>query len=341
MTEAAPAGYLDIEPLARSVRSSALTDRDRHCARSLVEQWSRREGELTRRQWRMAAVLARKAGTAPEPGPSGYVPVKAPESRWWFNTSSHRQACRGRKSGIARRYATRDRDARIARWINRGKYSIRQVARHVGLSTGAVSAIASRARGGKGYWRGPEKYHPPDTRRRRVFSQPSLRTCRPFSPFPPAAAGSRNVALFTSLSAWTGLQEVKRLPDAAVRAEAERLNLLFSKPLRPKELKRIVRSVCKSRSRFAGPYLPIRHKATTRTGQGFGDSLSVTNPGPATDPQSRKSSSRNDCDGVTASPSPFPTDTIAIELIERADKARRRAAARDSNGSSPDNPGRH
>ena len=37
----------------------------------------------------------------------------------------------------------------------------------------------------------------------------------------------------------------------------------------------------------------------------------------------------------------FSHDSTAFELNERADKARRRAAARDSNGSSPGNPGRH
>ncbi len=245
---AAPAGYLDIEPLARAVRSPALTDRDRHCARSLVEQWSRREGELTRRQWRMAHVLERKAGSTPEPGRGGYVLVKAPESRWWFDTSSHRQSCRGRKSGLARRHATRDRDAKIARWINRGRYTVRQVARHVGLSIGAVSAIASRARGGKGYWRGPEKYHPPDTRRRRVFSRPSMRTP---SAIIPADTSPRNPAMFKSLSAWAGLTTVQRLPDCAIQAEAERLNRVFSEPIRPAELRRIVRSVCRRRNRFA------------------------------------------------------------------------------------------
>ena len=151
MTEAAPAGYLDIEPLARSVRSSALTDRDRHCGMQVsayqgMSEWSRREGELTRRQWRMAAVLARKAGTAPEPGRGEHVLVKAPETRWWFETSSHRQACRGRKSGLARRYATRERDARIARWVNRGRYTVRQVAKHVGMAASTRSRYCMRRR---------------------------------------------------------------------------------------------------------------------------------------------------------------------------------------------------
>ena len=249
MTEAAPAGYLDIEPLARSVRSSALTDRDRHCARSLVEQWSRREGELTRRQWRMAAVLARKAGTAPEPGPSGYVPVKARETRWWLDPSSHRQACRGRKSGLARRRATRERDARIARWVNRGRYTVRQVAKHVGMAASTVSRIASRARGGTGFWRGPPKQWPlPPSRPRRPLRQPSLNTRRAFSP---AAASSRNTAIFASLMAWTGLRAVQKLPDRAVRDEAECLNRLLREPLRPAELRRVVRSVCRRRLRFA------------------------------------------------------------------------------------------
>ena len=249
MTEAAPAGYLDIEPLARSVRSSALTDRDRHCARSLVEQWSRREGELTRRQWRMAAVLARKAGTAPEPGPSGYVLVKARETRWWLDTSPHRQACRGQKSGLARRYTTRERDARIAHWVNRGRYTVRQVARHVGMAASTVSRIASRARGGTGFWRGPPKQWPlPPSRPRRPLRQPSLNTRRAFSP---AAASSRNTAIFASLMAWTGLRAVQKLPDRAVRDEAECLNRLLREPLRPAELRRVVRSVCRRRLRFA------------------------------------------------------------------------------------------
>ena len=42
--------------------------------------------------------------------------------------------------------------------------------------------------------------------------------------------------------------------------------------------------------------------------RGFGDSSSVTNSKSVTDPQSRKPSNRNDCDGVTASPSLFPHD---------------------------------
>ena len=84
MTAAAPAGYLDIEPLARASRSPALTERDRHAARSLLERWSHTEGELTARQRALAAVLARKAGFAPAaPRRSGYVPQQAPEGRWW------------------------------------------------------------------------------------------------------------------------------------------------------------------------------------------------------------------------------------------------------------------
>ena len=249
MTEAAPAGYLDIEALARAVRSPGLTDRDRHCARSLVERWSRREGELTRRQWRMAAVLARKAGTAPEPGRGEHVLVKAPETRWWFETSSHRQACRGRKSGLARRYATRERDARIAHWVNRGRYTVRQVAKHVGMAASTVSRIASRARGGTGFWRGPPKQWPlPPSRPRRPLRQPSMSTPKAFSP---AVSGSRNTSIFASLMAWTGLRAVQKLPDRAVRDEAECLNRLLREPLRPAELRRVVRSVCRRRLRFA------------------------------------------------------------------------------------------
>ena len=121
----------------------------------------------------MAAVLAHKASGTPEQGRSQYVLVKAPESRWWFDTSSHRQSCRGCKSGVARRYATRERDARIARWVNRGRYTVRQVAKHVGLAASTVSRIASRAWGGAGFWRGPERAHPLP---RRPLREPSLNT---------------------------------------------------------------------------------------------------------------------------------------------------------------------
>ena len=86
---------------------------------------------------------------------------------------------------------------------------------------------------------------------------------------------------------------------------------------------------------------PSVTKSQSALDKEFGDPSSVTNSESVTDTQRRKLSNRNDCDGVTASSSPLLPDTIAIELIERADKARRRAAARESNGSSPDNPGRH
>lgn len=253
MTAAAPAGYLEIAALARACRAPALTDRDRHCARSLLECWSRTEGKLTSGQWHMAAVLVHKAGGAPEPGRRKYVLTKAPETRWWLDTSPHRQSCRGCKSGVARRYATRERDARIARWVNRGRYTVRQVAKHVGLAASTVSRIASRARGGAGFWRGPERAHPlPPSRPRRPLREPSMNTLGAFSPAP---FGSRNPSIFTSLTSWTGLRAIQRLPDSAIMAEAERLNRELARPLRPTELRRIVRSVNQRRKRFAQPLM--------------------------------------------------------------------------------------
>ena len=246
MTAAAPAGYVEVEALARACRSPRLTEHDRFCARSLVERWSALDGELTRRQWAMAAVLAHKAGKADNaPKPGRYILEKAPERRWWLDTSPHRQSCRGRKSGMARRYATRDRDARIARWVNRGRYTVRQVARHVGMAASTVSRIASRARGGAGFWRGQERAWPV---RRPLLRQPYLNTPRAFSPSP---IGSRNTSIFTSLTSWTGLRAVQRLSDRAILHEAERLNREIARPLRPAELRRVVRSVCRRRHRFA------------------------------------------------------------------------------------------
>lgn len=250
MTAVAPAGYLDIEPLARAYRSPALTDRYRHAARSLLERWSHTEGELTTRQWALAAVLAHKVGPAPDaPLRSGYVPQQAPEGRWWLDTSSWRQARRGIKSGCVRRFLTRERDARIARWVNRRRFTVRQVALHVGMAPSTVSRIASRARGGAGFWRGLTKRWPlPPSRSRRPLRQPSWSTPRAHAP---AISGSRNTAIFTSLTAWSALRNVRNLPDAAVRAEAERLNCELARPLRPVELARIAQSVCWRRLRFA------------------------------------------------------------------------------------------
>ena len=250
MTATAPAGYLDIEPLARACRSPALAVRDRYAARSLMERWSRTEGELTARQWVLAAVLARKAGPAPDaPRRSGYVPQRAPEGRWWLDTSSWRQARRGVKSGCVRRHQTRERDAKIARWVNRRRFTVRQVAGHVGMAPSTVSRIASRARGGVGFWRGPTKQWPlAPARPRRRLREPSLRSPRAH---PSAVAGSRNTAIFASLAAWSALRSVRNLPDAAVLAEAERLNCELPRPLLPAEVRRIVRSVCRRRCRFA------------------------------------------------------------------------------------------
>ena len=247
---AAPAGYLDIKPLARACRSPALTVRDRHAAGSLLERWSRTEGELTARQWALAAVLARKVGPAPDaPSRSGYVPQHAAEGRWWLDTSSWRQARRGVKSGCVRRHQTRERDAKIARWVNRRRFTVRDVAQHVGMAASTVSRIASRARGGAGFWRGPTKRWPlPPSRPRRPLRQPSWSTPRAHAP---AVSDSRNTSIFTSLTAWSALRSVRSLPDSAVQAEAEHLNSKLARPLRPAELARIARSVCRRRLRFA------------------------------------------------------------------------------------------
>ena len=160
--------------------------------------------------------------------------------------AARRQSCRGRKSGMARRYATRDRDARIARWVNRGRYTVRQVARHAGLSPSSVSRIASRARGGAGFWRGRERAWPV---RRPLLRQPSLSTPSAFSPSP---IGSRNTSIFTSLTSWTGLRAVQRLSDRAILHEAERLNQVFSEPMKPAQVKKVARSVCRRRRLWSG-----------------------------------------------------------------------------------------
>ncbi len=233
-------GYADVAALANVERSPRLDERDRACVRGLLRAWSEHEG-LTFKQWQMASALARKGGTQPQHG-GRYVLTKAPDGRWWLDTSSHRQACRGRKSGLGRRYRTRERDERIGRWINTGKYSVLQVAVHCGLHPTTVWRIASRARGGSGFWRGPERQWPvlrPHAQLREPYMRaPSAR---------PPVTGPRNLVLFNALIRWCGLKTVRRLPDEAVKAEAERLNAGCDPPLPARRVQSVVRSVLRYR----------------------------------------------------------------------------------------------
>ena len=56
--------------------------------------------------------------------------------------------------------------------------------------------------------------------------------------------------IFTSLMRWCGLRTVRRKPDEAVFSEAEKLNALEKRPLKPKRLEKIAERVCRERRAF-------------------------------------------------------------------------------------------
>ncbi|MDE0147874.1 MAG: helix-turn-helix domain-containing protein [Rhodospirillaceae bacterium] len=237
-------GYDLVAAAVRLVERGALSDRDAGCVRSIARHWSERG--TTAGQDRMLSAIVAKAKPASRGAPAGgYVPAPSPYRRpWWLDTSSLAQHRRGVKSGCVRRHRTYERDARIARWINRGHYTVRQVARHTGLNPSTISRIASRARGGRGFWTALRRSLP------RVLRQPSWNTQTASGPPPsarlPEAVGPRNTTgLFDSLMAWTGLRAVRQLPDAAVFREAERLNGLLCEPLKVGRVRSVARSVCR------------------------------------------------------------------------------------------------
>ena len=221
--------------------------RDHHAARSLLRAWSSDEG-WTPAQARLAARLLREA-----PLPAGEVRAIAPHTyrrggAWWRDVRPERQALRGRKSGITRRWRTRDRDKRI-RTLRRQGESLGKIASTVGMSRSGVVHVLKR------------KMSAPLPRLAAV-RRTILRT-------PEAIIGShssRNCALFNGLIRWTGLRTVRLLSDNDVADEAHRLNRTLPKPLGDREVRKIVRSVCQRREKWddrAGEKIPYRVESST------------------------------------------------------------------------------
>ena len=82
------------------------------------------------------------------PLPAGEVRAVAPfpytrGGPWWLDRRPARQALRGRKSGIARRWRTRDRDRLIHKLRRQGK-TLAQIAAVVGLSRQGVNYVLKR-----------------------------------------------------------------------------------------------------------------------------------------------------------------------------------------------------
>ena len=109
---------------------------------SLLKAWS--DGGWTRRQAAKVRVILSRAD--PRPGERRAIPPAAYDDGcpWWIDTRPERQALRGRKSGIVRRWRTRERDELIHRWYRRGKRTVAEMAAHFGMSRQGIYYAINR-----------------------------------------------------------------------------------------------------------------------------------------------------------------------------------------------------
>ena len=184
--------------------------------RAFSSGWSRRQTA------KVAVILARAGRPVPPSTPTSGDP-------WFFDLRPERQALRGRKSGIVRRWRTRERDELIDRWYHRGIRTVSEMAEHFEMTRQGIYFVLHR-----------------------VISQPLPRLAavvkRTIQSVQvsslPALVPGRASRVLNSLMRWCGLQTVRRLPDTAVSDEAERLNGLEERPLKPKRLEKVVEWVC-------------------------------------------------------------------------------------------------
>lgn len=238
------------EPLAlalgEAVTARTLAADDQPRAESLLRDWSARLGWTARQVPYVVRLLSRAplpAGETRTVPPYPYVHG----GPWWLDTSSERQALRGRKSGISRRFKQSVRDAKIRYWRERGR-TYRELAVQFGLALSSVHHIVNRT------------LSAPLPRLRRVrrtlLSMPKRSLFPPPSaiPVPASELSGRRPRLFRALIRWCGLRTVRGLADCEVHREAERLNALESPPLRPGAVSSVVRTVC----RYRGQWEPVQ-----------------------------------------------------------------------------------
>ena len=209
---------------------------DDRAARSLLAAWSSDEG-WSPAQARLVARLVHEA-----PLPAGEERAVAPYTyqiggAWHWDTRPARQALRGRKSGIVRRWRTRNRDALIRKLRRQGK-SLAEIAAVVGLSRQGVAYILKR-----------------------VVSSPLprlaavKRTIRRMPGRYPRAVlerlPGRTSSIRDALLRWCGLRVTRSLSDDAVRLEARRLNEQLDRTLPGRRLDETVDRVLRERRRWA------------------------------------------------------------------------------------------
>ena len=132
--------------LGQMLEAGRLDRRAALHAKSILHAWSRQE--LTDRQYRKVQALIGTA--APRPGETRSlppVPYKSGEG-WWQDTSPARQALRGIKSGIVRRWKTRERDETICRLRRLAGKTVAALATLYGLCERQIRNILRREREG-------------------------------------------------------------------------------------------------------------------------------------------------------------------------------------------------
>lgn len=238
------------EPLAlalgEAVTARTLAADDQPRAESLLRSWSSRLGWTARQVPYVVHLLTRVTTRAGKTEPIPPYPFTH-GGAWWEDTSPERQALRGRKSGIMRRWRARERDRKVVYWRGRGR-TYRELAVQFGLALSSVHHIVNRTLSAP---------LPRLRRVRRTLSNMPKRSLFPppsAIPVPASELSGRRPRLFRALIRWCGLRTVRGLADCEVHREAERLNALESPPLRPGAVSSVVRTVC----RYRGQWEPVQ-----------------------------------------------------------------------------------
>lgn len=209
---------------------------DAHAARSLLKVWSSDDG-WTPAQRRLAFVLVLRS--APIAGEVAAMPP-VPYTRggpWQADMRPERQSLRGRKSGIVRRWRTRDRDRLIHDMRRRGA-TLAVIAARVKLTRQGVHYVLKRVISAPLPKLAAVK--------RTIEKMQSWAMPRAILP----RCRGRTTSIRNALLAWCGLQVVRRLPDDEVHREAAWLNNQLDQPLPRRRLDDTVQRVLVERSRW-------------------------------------------------------------------------------------------
>ena len=231
--------------LMRYAEAGKLTTANRIIAESLARQWSERG--LTNRQERLAYGIAITVWRETN-GPDSERPER-PHAPWWHDRSPQRQAVRGVKSGVVRRKLLAPRNRRIHALRQKGT-PLRVLAETFALSARQIMRILRDMAAGTF-----------DTTRRTIVPKVPLYVAfRGFlnsfrcdtnhvesTPLhPPAAIPStcrgRSKRIYTSLTRWLGLRNTRTASYESVIREADRLNALEPRPLKPPAVRRAARN---------------------------------------------------------------------------------------------------